>query len=65
MAARQLGSASALQTVVGTGDKAVTVAATMVYFLLGKNWPALARVTMWWDSSVAQVHRGARAGIGC
>jgi hypothetical protein len=41
-----LGSMSALQRVVDTGDKVVPVATTMAYFLLGKNWPALARVTM-------------------
>jgi hypothetical protein len=44
---------------VGTCDKMVMVAATMSYFLLGKNWPALARVTMWWDGSGARVHRDA------
>jgi hypothetical protein len=59
MAAYQLGSVSALRTVVGTGDKAVWMVVTMAYFLLGKNWPALAYVTMWWDGPGARVHRDA------
>jgi hypothetical protein len=55
MVARPLGWASALRIVVGTCDKAVMVVASMVYFLLGKNWPTLACVTMWWDGSGARV----------
>jgi hypothetical protein len=36
----------------------------MAYFLLGKNWPAFALVTMWWDVAATQVRRGTEGADG-